>query len=141
MIAWRLKLRITKIMKAPIPLTERVVILDGEERIDERLRHGLERHDLAPLVRELAHERAVGCVHPGHPGYGLLVVLEARDRRRVQREMAVDAERGDAEERTDREGRERIELADPREDAALAPVRNDDTHGLVVGTTRNRHGA
>jgi hypothetical protein len=41
-----------------------VVILDGEERVDQLLGHALERDDLAPLLGELAELRAVGGVDP-----------------------------------------------------------------------------
>jgi hypothetical protein len=40
-----------------------VVVLDGEERIDQPPRHALERHDLAPLLGELAELGAIGRVH------------------------------------------------------------------------------
>jgi len=43
-----------------------VVVLDGEKRVDELLRHLIERHDLAPLLGELTQHRAVGRVDARH---------------------------------------------------------------------------
>ena len=48
---------------------EVVVILDREERVDELLRDLLVRHELAPLLRELAEQRAVGGVDARHRGH------------------------------------------------------------------------
>jgi hypothetical protein len=62
-----------------------ILVLGGEERVDDELRHRLDRQIEPALLGEFAEQRAVGCVHPGH--HRRLVVLQLRVIRQVLGEM------------------------------------------------------
>jgi len=71
-------------------VVELVVILAGEERVDERLGDLLVRDRLAPLLGELAEQRAVGRIDARHRGGVRRVRAEIARGRRAQREVPVE---------------------------------------------------
>ena len=82
-----------------------ILVLGGEEGVDDQLGHRLDRDVEPPLARVFAEQRAVGGVHARH--HRRLVILQLRIVRQVLGKMPEQAGgRGDADHEQNGAGRE-----------------------------------
>ena len=82
-----------------------ILVLGGEERVDDELRHRLDRQIEPALVGIFGEQRAVGGMHPRH--HRRLIILKLRVVRQILGEMPQQAgDGGDADDEQDRSRRE-----------------------------------
>ena len=117
-------------------------ILGGEEGVDEPGRDLLERQDLAALGGELGEGRAVPGADHRRERRGLVVGREVRQRGQRRREVDVDAQQPEQRKAEHAQQRERVELEEPVEEAAVGGVRDLDVSldPAVRWGRRHRHG-